>query len=222
MTGVATWLYGSAARGDSTDRSDVDVLVVGSFRPDWLAHRFSGQRLSISQYSWSEIRHMASYGSLFLQHLRLEGRPLDYSPASIFDLAALLGTLPPYANVQRDLRAFQVSLDDIRVESKAPVSLPFELASLAALVRRIGILGAYLNGKPTFGRYQPVIDVVRTWSLPPEIASEFPTLYGYRLAAEDASVALPSDLPTQFVDLWLMRTQTMLDCLKEQSGGTGT
>lgn len=220
MTGIATWLYGSIARGDSTERSDVDVLVIGGRPPDWLSLRFSGRRLSLSQYSWSEIRRMASYGSLFLQHLKLEGRPLDHSPASIFELPRLLGTLPPYANVRRDLRAFQASLDDIRVESECPVSLPFELASLAALVRRIGILGTYVDGKPTFGRYQPVIDVVETWSLPPSIASEFPTLYRYRLAAEDASVALPADPPGQLMSRWLLSAQAMLHSLKERSGGT--
>jgi predicted nucleotidyltransferase len=221
MTGVATWLYGSIARGDSTERSDVDVLVVGGCPPDWLSRRFIGRRLSLSQYSWSEIRRMASYGSLFLQHLKLEGRPLDYSPASVVDLPKLLRTLPPYANVPRDLRAFQASLDDIRIESECPVSLPFELASLAALVRRIGILGAYVDGNPTFGRYQPVVDVVHTWSLPPSIASEFPTLYRYRLASEDASVSLPTDPPGQLMNRWLLRAQAMLDSLKERSGGTG-
>jgi hypothetical protein len=164
---------------------------------------------------------MASYGSLFLQHLKLEGRPLDHSPSSIFDLPSLLRALPPYANVRRDVRAFQASLDDICVESECPVSLPFELASLAALVRRIGILGAYLHGKPTFGRHQPVIDVVHTWSLPPSIASEFPTLYRYRLAAEDAFVALPTDPPGQLMNRWLPRAQALLDSLKERSRGPG-
>lgn len=221
MTGVATWLYGSTARGDSTECSDVDVLVVGGCPPTWLALRFGSRRLSLSQYSWPEIRRMVSYGSLFLQHLKLEGRPLDHSPASILELPRLLRTLPPYLNVRRDLRAFQASLDDIRLESECPVSLPFELASLAALVRRIGILGAYVDGKLTFGRYQPVIEVVKTWSLPPSIASEFPTLYQYRLAAEDASIALPTDPPGQLMSRWLPRAQAMLGSLKERSCGTG-
>jgi predicted nucleotidyltransferase len=215
---VATWLYGSEARGDTAEGSDVDVLAVGGPPPDWVFSRFTGRRVSVSLYSWLEIHRMASYGSLFLQHLRLEGKPLDQSPASICDLPALLMTLPPYANIGRDLRAFQVSLDDISAELECPVSLPFELASLAALLRRIGILGTYIGGEPTFSRYRPVVNVVRAWSLLPEIASEFPSLYRYRLSAHDTSIGLPPGSPEELMRRWLPRTRWMLDSLKERSG----
>jgi len=217
MMNVATWLYGSSARGDSTECSDVDVLVVGGEPPEGLSYRFCGRRLSLSRYSWPEFQHMVSYGSLFAQHIKQEGRPLDQSQGSTTELPALLSTLPPYRYVQRDIRAFQASVDDIREECSSPVSLPFELANVAALVRRIGILGAYVDGKPSFGRYEPVTHIVENWSLATSIALEFPALYQFRLAAQGASVALTGN-PSHLLQLWLARAQTLLDALKERYG----
>ena len=97
----AVWVYGSMARGDSDDLSDVDVLVVG---PDGeeagdllKTVGLSEPKVSISQYSWNEIQGMAAYGSLFLHHIRLEGRPLYEGESCNGRLSAIVSQLGEYA-----------------------------------------------------------------------------------------------------------------------------
>src|SRR5215510_14420602 len=95
---VAIWLYGSHARGDVDANSDRDVLVVGSAsRDEVLELGDLNPNPSVSQYEWSEIEGMAEYGSLFLHHLRLEGRRVFEGPFSSGKLAHLLDNLRPYA-----------------------------------------------------------------------------------------------------------------------------
>src|SRR5438552_4163356 len=92
------WLYGSYARRDSDSWSDVDLLLVSNSElveeglgveetlrradlnlaeiPELNTWVTEPSKLSISRYTWNEIEEMASYGSLFLHHLRLEGESL--------------------------------------------------------------------------------------------------------------------------------------------------
>jgi len=106
------WLYGSTARGDRDDASDVDILVAGNGLPDLtaIAASMPGQ-LSVSRYSWEELRQMASYGSLFLHHIRLEGQPLVETSEK--RLQGLLRTLGPYARARRELDCFSRVVDDV-------------------------------------------------------------------------------------------------------------
>jgi predicted nucleotidyltransferase len=87
------WLYGSQARGDTDTLSDVDVLVAGEVDAEALGQLpYSQPQLSVVRYDWDELELMASYGSLFLHHVRLEGRP-QYADKNS-RLATLLETLP--------------------------------------------------------------------------------------------------------------------------------
>ena len=66
---AALMLFGSAARGDASPTSDVDVLEL---LPSPAAVRRLG-RVHIYGYSRNQLRHLAVSGSLFVLHLKREG-----------------------------------------------------------------------------------------------------------------------------------------------------
>lgn len=180
----AVWVYGSMARGDSDDLSDVDVLVVG---PDGeeagdllKTVGLSEPKVSISQYSWNEIQGMAAYGSLFLHHIRLEGRPLYEGESCNGRLSAIVSQLGEYALARRDIHGFKVVLDDVTESLAEGGPRMFELSVLATVIRHASILGCWLKGKPEFGRLRPVTTFTATvGSARP--ADDFEFLYLYRL-----------------------------------------
>ncbi|MBX3349805.1 MAG: nucleotidyltransferase domain-containing protein [Nitrospira sp.] len=215
-TQEAVWLYGSVSRGDAHTSSDVDILVVGGGDlPSEVSERYCDRRLSLSRYSWDELISMASYGSLFLHHMKVEARPLFESPGAEGRLRNLLTNLPRYQRARRDLRAFGQSLLDISAELPDPSDLRFELATLAALIRRIGILGSYLLGRPRFDRIGPVAEVVDAWGLPSCLSQEFSELYQHRLLADGAE-GIKATPHASLLALWIGRTSLMLSALEIQ------
>jgi hypothetical protein len=213
---VAIWLYGSMARGDARLSSDVDILLVDVGNvPAEVSESFADRRLSLSRYGWAEMSRMAAYGSLFLHHLKAEARPLIESPAVAGRLRRLLDDLPRYQRVQRDVRAFRQSLLDISAELPDPPDLAFEFATLAALIRRIGILGSYLLGKPRFDRVGPVEQVVDAWKLERGVSEEFAELYQHRLVA-DGGVAMTDTPGASVLALWVDRASRLLSGLEVQ------
>jgi hypothetical protein len=69
----AVVLYGSCARGDARSTSDIDLLVV-----DELSRRSIRlpDRFSVTSYTPASLQRMARRGSLFVLHLKLEGKVL--------------------------------------------------------------------------------------------------------------------------------------------------
>lgn len=81
---LAVMLYGSAARGDSSDSSDVDVVQLVPSEPGTTVNG----NISIVSYLPSQLREMALEGSLFVWHLCVEGlilRDTDDALKSILD-----------------------------------------------------------------------------------------------------------------------------------------
>jgi hypothetical protein len=104
---LAAMLYGSVARGDAREGSDVDVLAL-TRRP--VPPRQVGQ-LSVTSYTPGQLSSLARAGSLFVLHLRLEGRPL-HDPESAL-ARALAAYRPPasYAPLREALRRASAILD---------------------------------------------------------------------------------------------------------------
>ncbi len=181
----AIWLYGSHARGNNDESSDVDLFVAAD--PEISSDKIerfisvSLARMSVSRYGWGEIRAMAKYGSLFLYHLRLEGHPLYEASQCSGTLGDILATLGDYQHTERDLVGFLTVLRDIRDSLEENGVDIFELAVLGTIIRHCSILGCWLIGKPSFGRVEPVKQIVDALGLPSAIATEFPELYRYRM-----------------------------------------
>lgn len=68
----ALLLFGSFARGDQDDSSDIDVVQVTPVR----TKSYSRGRVNITCYTTDQLGEMAVAGSLFVKHLVLEAVPL--------------------------------------------------------------------------------------------------------------------------------------------------
>lgn len=71
--GHALMLYGSVARGDQDADSDIDVLQLVDYLPGH--SRIEG--IDVSRYTVNQLLEMARRGSLFVLHLREEGRIIE-------------------------------------------------------------------------------------------------------------------------------------------------
>lgn len=212
----AVWLYGSHARGDCDTSSDMDVLIVGDTdvpEKELLEQNiFNQKNLSVSRYSWKEIVEMAGYGSLYLQHIRLEGKPIRETMSCEGDLAKLLSEMGEYKNIKKDLIGFDVVLQDIeRSATYSPRN--FELSVLAMVLRHICILGCWQIGTPVFTRYGPISTLAKHFKLNPVIVSEFNTLYEFRLYSAGLVGNKTLSKECSVLD-WVMRARGILDLLK--------
>lgn len=186
------WLYGSVARADQNRCSDLDVLAVSD------EHEFFGgdvvdflgpvvrelpqsQHLSLSSYSWSSIEEMANYGSLFLLHIKLEGRILWPTSYESSRLRNVLDNLPPYQNASRDFLGFRAALADVEASLSDDGDLLFELATIASIIRHCSILGCYLFGAPAFDRFRSIRGAFSAVGMA-HFAERALELYGFRLA----------------------------------------
>ena len=220
--GCAIWLYGSHARGDRDTLSDVDILAVSDGLCEFYEVRSEinepFRNVGVSHYSWQEIEDMATLGSLFLHHVRLEGRPIYESVTCKDRLGSMLQSLGGYQNVMRDVNGFKTVLSDVREEIKGDPIYWYELAVLATVIRHCSILGCWLLGAPAFGRVRPVERVAEALDLGEGLGRDFPELYRYRLYFEGR---VGANLPAgkHCAREWLGRAESLVDAIEELAHG---
>lgn len=104
------WLFGSYARGEQDQYSDLDILVI---MQECKEEEYKRMKLQLSQnmgiplewislYEIHKIEEMAQKGSYFLWHIKQEGRML-YSKRSF--LKNILENLPEYKGTTQIGRA---------------------------------------------------------------------------------------------------------------------
>jgi Nucleotidyltransferase domain len=192
---TAIWLYGSYARGDKDEYSDCDLLIVGpepgravleAALSECSSH---GPRLSISRYDWHQIQMMTRYGSLFLQHIGLEGRSLWEGRSVRGRLRRLLLSLPAYTRTTRDLAMYRQAVADARLSLGRHGSVPFELAVLATTLRHASVLGCYIVQRANFGRWSAIESYAAHARLENWTAAKVRDLLDYKLWSEGRRTA---------------------------------
>ena len=209
MTDIEVWLYGSSARGDRGPLSDVDLLVVGEGELDLDGLELpSRQRIAASRYGWEEIEHMAGYGSLFLHHIRMEGRPIVETDGR--RLQGLLDSLGDYARAEQELASFSAALDDVEEALRGDHSVPFELSVVATALRHAVILGCYLDGEPNFGHATAFRVLLPRLGYSGQFVEEAIWLYSFRRADDDGRVRDTTASPED-VRLWIRRVRHIIE-----------
>ncbi|WP_066820941.1 nucleotidyltransferase domain-containing protein [Sphingomonas mali] len=168
---LGVYLFGSVARGDRDQRSDVDLLAVvadGEGKVDeqevvlHIPLDLRDLEPSVSWYGRQRLGQMFANGELFAWHLYRETVPLFEAVPVI----AELGEPTPYCDAALDVASFEKILSGIPAQLRAsPENAVYELGLVYVCLRNICMAAsAMLCDRPDFSRYSPfhlkeVVDV---------------------------------------------------------------
>lgn len=179
------YLFGSVARGEQDEQSDVDILIVidNCSEEDYIKYKKNYASILqipvswISLYRIKKILKMYEKGSYFLWHLKQEGKVL-YTKEN--ELAKLFATLPRYRAMRNDIKEYQQILDDVKGERyNKYLCVEYELSVLASLVRNTCIMLSYLNDRFDFSRNLVVEYCIDKYKIDISL-EEYKILYQYR------------------------------------------
>jgi hypothetical protein len=138
-------LYGSHARGDSSESSDIDLLQV-SDRP----RHYERGSVSVSVYTPTQLLTMSRAGSLFAMHLKLEGKIVSDDHGYLADALSHFRRRRSYRPILRAimLHARLLDADEALLESNAE-----GLARLSLYLVRTAAAAKHIvdTGRPVFG-----------------------------------------------------------------------
>ena len=183
------WLFGSFARDNTEDTSDLDVLVVGEREcidqiEPWVREHVSfGGQIDIAHYTKKRISSIAEQGSLFTWHLKEEGIPL-YEDSNW--LRELFSRMPCYKNHDSDLAILVQLVDDVaRSLLKSSNSSVFDAGVLSTAIRNTAIIITNFLGHTDYSPQSPTTLGLIEPSLKLTISlSEYDQLVACRRATE--------------------------------------
>lgn len=215
------WLFGSYARGEQDQYSDLDILVI---MQDCKEEEYKRMKLQLSQnmgipmewislYEIHKIEEMAQKGSYFLWHIKQEGRML-YSKRSF--LKNILENLPEYKGTMQDLNDYSIICKDIRVRmGDEYFDVTYELSVLASIIRNAAMAIDFLMGKRVYGRVT-AIEVCNSLlkgrcDIP---IDKYERLYMNRLYITGKSEHIEK-MTGEDVEIWLDKAERLISCGKE-------
>ena len=159
---LGVYVFGSIARGDRDDRSDLDLLAVvtdghGKVSENevlnLIPETFLDLEPSISWYGRNRLKQMFRNGELFAWHLHAESIPLMERESVI----ASIGQPAPYKGALEDVVSFKNILSEIPDQiAIAPENAMYELGLMYVCLRNICMAASsVLCGRPDFSRYSP-------------------------------------------------------------------
>lgn len=184
-------LFGSHARGEADEGSDIDVLLVlddGTVGPPLMD--LPGKP-DISIYSRDKLEQMFRDGHLFAWHLFLESIPYCSTRSEAWFRS--LGKPAEYREAQQDIAQFMGILEEALAGMASEDCYVFEAGIAHLAMRNLGMILSYVHrGVPNFSRYSAL-------QLPKEIAPsissrEYEMLLACRRASTrgDIAVELPA------------------------------
>jgi len=149
-------VYGSQARGDIDWESDFDICVFTNKKATVELAQLTSiveipqhTRCSITSYCENDLAAMIEYGSLFLWHLRLEGRILYGNEY----LATHLAKLRPFERHSSEISYYYAIFSDLTANLGRPCNAnEFDLALLFTITRNTCMVLAHKAGLFAFGR----------------------------------------------------------------------
>lgn len=186
------FLFGSTARGDPDDSSDVDVLVVyesplpPGLRAELQQAIFAlfGERVAVAEYSVARVQEMFDDGHLFAWHLFKEATPIVV-PGWTTNTNFVFNRPQLYRDGQKDAERFVGLMKSISLELHVdPGSLIYEAGLIYLSLRNIAMSLSFEElGTPDFSRFSP-------YNLSTRLRLPFPTSrpnYAKLIAARHAS-----------------------------------
>lgn len=214
------YLFGSVARGDQDEQSDVDILIVidNCSEDDYIKYKKEYASILqipvswISLYREKKILKMHEKGSYFLWHLKQEGKVL-YSREN--ELDKLFATLPRYRGMKEDIKEYRQILDDVNEElHNVYLCIEYELSVLASLVRNTCIMLSYLNNRFDFSRNQVVKYCIDTYKIDISL-EEYRALYQYR-SYETGKIQRVEKGKIEDINKWVKVENQLLDISEKE------
>ena len=152
------WVFGSDARKESNEHSDVDILAISdvAILPTTTVdrlHRIFGENLDIAHYSYRGLKVLTDQGSLFAWHLRHEGIPIFRKKNR---LAKMLADMKPYTGHLDDLKVLATVLEEAMVSLPGRSAFYFDLGVVATVIRNVSIIMHNLVGNYDFSPKAPM------------------------------------------------------------------
>lgn len=212
------YLFGSVARGEADEYSDIDILIVVDDCEDnryfeikkELSDIFHMPAKWLSVYQISKVEQMWQKGSYFLWHIKKEGVKL-YSVRN--ELEDMLQRLPHYYGYSDDLREYQQICKDVRdaLNEDEDVNYEYELSVLASIIRNTCIAIDYMCGEMVFGRTSAVEKCIELFKEDISFTmEEYDNLYQYRLWVTGKKVTVP-EANKELVLKWLLKAEQLVE-----------
>lgn len=148
----AVCLVGSAARGDARPDSDLDLVVVSDRSVREVVAGIPvgaySDRVSLICRTTEQMREMALTGSLFLDHVRTEGKVLYDPDHVIADVFAVACNTP--LDAKSEIRRRAAGLRHYRNLERFGGRYQFALADLYGIAKAIAVAWCVTLDKPTF------------------------------------------------------------------------
>lgn len=215
------YLFGSFARGEADEYSDMDILVViqdcgmteYAEKKRYLSNEWNIPDDWLSLYEVGKVKEMAKKGSYFLWHVKLEGKCL-FSKNGF--LEKQLSELKQYQSVLEDLDEYEEICRDIAAElDDVYLDVSYELSVLASIIRNTAIAIDYMSGKPVFGRNSAVQTCNELLKGKYEIAlEEYQKLYTHRLH-QTKKMKAACDMKIEDLKGWLNTAKELIGIGKE-------
>ncbi|NJP30206.1 nucleotidyltransferase domain-containing protein [Microbispora sp. SCL1-1] len=190
---IAMMIYGSRARGSARTDSDIDVLQIVKDRP----RSYSHGSINIASYTADHLTLLATRGSLFVRHLKDEGKIIS-DPNDV--LSGILASYQPPKNYNRLKRNLCLALAgtealDADQYARGLLRMTIYVVRSAVYIKcaELGNLTFDRDQSAEIAGYPKLATLLRTdrYDHIRELRE-----YGYRLLEERPTDGIPRDLPS--------------------------